>query len=196
MKSQRITSNYYKIKGSDLNAKERKNKMTEENKKSLYYITQYANNMSDEQLFNELDWMIKEYDLELDLFIEIADLMPNISDTINERLFKDMISATSDADLQIIIDILTAVDNEDIYELDKLTDYGLERMMNENEIHDESYFAEVADMDLRENGLEASSLSWANDIPCNFEYAELDIYDNFTTMTAAEVIEKFFDEYF
>ena len=48
-------------------------------------------------------------------------------------------------------------------------------MMNEEEIHDESYFAELADMDLKENGLEASSLSWANDIPSNFEYAELDL---------------------
>ena len=171
--------------------------MTEENKKSLYYITQYANNYnSDEQLFDAIDNRVAYYDLDLDLFIEIADLMPNISDTINERLFKDMISATSDADLQIIIDILTAIDNEDLGELDRLTNYGLDRMMNEEEIHDESYFAELADMDLKENGLEASSLSWANDIPCNFEYAELDIYDNFTTMTAAEVIEKFFDEYF
>ena len=145
--------------------------MTEENKKSLYYLAQYANNMSDEQLFNELDRMIKEYDLELDLFIEIAEMMPNISDIINQKLFEKMMEATSDGDLMIIIMILTAVDNENIYELDRLTNYGLDRMMNEESIHDESYFAELADMDLKENGLEASSLSWANDIPCNFEYA-------------------------
>jgi len=170
--------------------------MTNENKKSLYYLTQYADYMSDEQFFDELDRMIKEYDLELDLFIEIAEMMPNISDTINQKLFEKMMEATSDGDLMIIIMILTAVDNENIYELDRLTNYGLDRMMNEESIHDESYFAELADMDLKENGLEASSLSWANDIPTNFEYAELDIYDNFTTMTAAEVIEKFFDEYF
>jgi len=170
--------------------------MTEENKKSLYYITQYANDMSDEQFFDRLDWMIKEYDLELDLFIEIAEMMPNISDIINQKLFEKMMEATSDGDLMIIIMILTAVDNENIYELDRLTNYGLDRMMNEESIHDESYFAELADMDLKENGLEASSLSWANDIPTNFEYAELDIYDEFTTMTTQEVIEKFFDEYF
>ena len=170
--------------------------MTNENKKSLYYLTQYADYMSDEQFFDELDRMIKEYDLELDLFIEIAEMMPNISDTINQKLFEKMMEATSDGDLMIIIMILTAVDNENIYELNRLTNYGLDRMMNEESIHDESYFAELADMDLKENGLEASSLSWANDIPTNFEYAELDIYDNFTTMTAAEVIEKFFDEYY
>ena len=176
--------------------------MTNENKKmlilkkSLYYISQYANDMGIEQFVNRIDWMIKEYELDGDLFVEIADIMPKISDAINQKLFDKMMEATSDADLQIIIDILTAVDNEDIYELDKLTDYGLERMMNEEEIHDESYFAELADMDLKENGLQASSLSWANDIPSNFEYAELSIYDDFTTMTKAEVIEKFFDEYF
>ena len=176
--------------------------MTEENKKmlilkkSLYYISQYANDMGIEQFVDTIDNRVADYDLDLDLFVEIADIMPSISDAINQKLFDKMMEATSDADLQIIIDILTAVDNEDIYELDKLTDYGLERMMNENEIHDESYFAELADMDLKENGLEASCLSWANNIPTNFEYAELDIYDNFTTMTAAEVIEKFFDEYY
>jgi len=171
--------------------------MTEENKKSLYYITQYANNYnSDEQLFDAIDNRVAYYDLDLDLFVEIAEMMPNISDTINQKLFEKMMEATSDADLMIIIMILTAVDNENLIQLDRLTNYGLERMMNEEEIHDESYFAELADMDLKENGLQASSLSWANDIPSNFEYAELDIYDNFTTMTAAEVIEKFFDEYF
>ena len=176
--------------------------MTEENKKmlilkkSLYYISQYANDMSIEQFVNRIDWMIKEYDLDPDLFIEIADLMPSISDTINQKLFEKMMEATSDADLQIIIDILTAIDNEDIYELDRLTNYGLDRMMSECQIQDESYFTEIADMDLKENGLDASCLSWVNDIPDNFEFAELDIYDNFTTMTAAEVIEKFFDEYF
>ena len=170
--------------------------MTNENKKSLYYITQYANNMSDEQLFDRLDWLIKEYELNADLFVEIADIMPNISDTINEKLFSLILEAKSDDELNYILNILSAVDNEDLYELDKLMRGGLDRMMNENEIHDESYFAEVADMDLKENGIEASSLSWANDMPSNFEFAELDIYDNFTTMTTAEVIEKFFDEYF
>ena len=161
--------------------------MTEEIKKSLYYITQYANNMSDEQFFERIDNRVAYYEnvLDIDLFIEIAALMPNVSDAINERLFAKMMRATSDADLQIIIDILTAIDNEDLGELDRLTNYGLDRMMNEEEIHDESYFIEIADMDLKENGLEASCLSWANDIPTNFEYAELDIYDNFTTMTAA-----------
>ena len=176
--------------------------MTEENKKmlilkkSLYYISQYANDMGIEQFVDTIDNRVAYYDLDLDLFIEIAALMPNVSDAINERLFEKMMEATSDADLQIIIDILTAVDNEDIYELDKLTDYGLDRMMNEEEIHDESYYTELADMDLKENGLEASCLSWVNDIPSDFEFAELDVYDRFTTMTSEEVIEKFFDEYF
>ena len=170
--------------------------MTKQQKADLYYITQYANNMTDEQFYDRLDCMIKEHDLDGELFTEISNSMPNISDAINQKLFNEMLEATSDADLEIIINILAAVDDEDIFKLDKLTDYRLERMMNENEIHDESYFNEIADMDLRENGLQASSLSWANEIPYNFEYAELNIYDEFTTMTTSEVIEKFFDEYF
>jgi len=170
--------------------------MTIQQKEDLNYLTQYANNMTDDELFNRLDWMIKENDLDLDLFIEIAEMMTVTHDAINQKLFDNMIEATSDADLEIIINILTAVDNDDIYELDKLTNYGLDRMMNENNIQDESYFSEVADMDLRENGLQARCLSWVNDIPNNFDYAELDCYDNFTIMTTAEVIEKFFDEYF
>lgn len=170
--------------------------MTKQQKADLYYITQYANTMTDEQLFDTIDYIVKLYDLDLDLFIEIAEKMTQTPDAINEKLFEKMIEATSDADLEIIIMILTAVDNEDIYELDKLTNYGFDRMLNENNIADENYFNELADMDLRENGLEASCLSWVNDIPSNFEYAELDIYDNFTTMTTAEVIEKFFDEYY
>lgn len=173
-----------------------KNEMTEENKKRLNYLTQYANDMTDEQFFDRIDNRAAEYDLELDLFIEIAELMPNISDAINEELFNEMLEATSNADLEIIINILRAVDDADLYELDKLTDYRLERMMNENMIHDESYFNEMADWDLRENGIDASCLSWINEMPSSFEYAELDLYDRFTTMTAAEVIEKFFDEYY
>ena len=170
--------------------------MTKQQKADLYYITQYANSMSDEQFFNRLDCMIKEHDLDDDLFIEIAESMPNISDAINEKLFNEMLEATSDADLEIIINILAAVNDEDLSELDKLTDYGLDRMMSECNINDENYYNELADWDLRENGLQASSLSWANDIPYDFEYAELSIYDEFTTMTASEVIEKFFDEYY
>lgn len=169
--------------------------MTTQQKQDLNYLTQYANNMSDNELFDRLDWMVKNYDLDGDLFVEIADLMVNISDTINQKLFDKMLDATSDADLNHIIDLMMAIENDDIYELDKLTNWGLDRMMNENEIHDENYFIEMADMDLKENGINASCLSWANDIP-SCEYAELDVYDNFATMTSAEVIEKYFDEYF
>lgn len=169
--------------------------MTTQQKEDLNYLTQYANNMNDEELFNRFDLMIKEYELDADLFVEIADLMVNLSDTINQKLFDKMLEATSDADLNYIIDLMTAIEDDDIYKLDKLTNWGLERMMNENAIHDESYFTELADMDLKENGINASCLSWANDIP-NCEYAELDAYDRFTTMTSEEVIEKYFDEYF
>lgn len=169
--------------------------MTTQQKENLNYLTQYANNMSDDELFDRLDWMVKNYDLDGDLFVEIADLMVNLGDTINQKLFDKMLEATSDDDLNYIIDLMMAIENDDIYELDKLTNYGLERMMNENEIHDESYFSEIADMDLKENGINASCLSWANDIP-SCEYAELDVYDNFTKMTSEEVIEKYFDEYF
>ena len=66
------------------------NKMTEENKKmlilkkSLYYISQYANDMGIEQFVNRIDWMIKEYELDGDLFVEIALILCLISDAINE----------------------------------------------------------------------------------------------------------------
>ena len=170
--------------------------MTTQQKEDLNYLTQYANNMSDEQFFNLISNQVAEHDLELDLFIEIAELMTVTHDAINQKLFDNMLEATSDADLENIIKILTAIDDADLYELNKLTADGLDRMMSENNIQDENYFTELADMELREYGIEASCLSWVNDIPNNFDYAELDCYDNFTIMTAAEVIEKFFDEYF
>ena len=163
---------------------------------NLFYLTQYAAHMTDEGFYNKIANRAARYDLDLELFIEIDGLMPMIPDAINQKLFVDILNVESDADLEKIIKILTAIDNEDLNELDRLMDGRLERMMNEEEIHDEDYFTELAEYDLRENGMDASCLSWANDIPSNFEFAELDIYDQFTTMTTAEVIDKFFDEYY
>ena len=170
--------------------------MTKQQKENLYYLTQYAGDMTDKQLFDTIDNQAACYDLDIDLFVEIAETMTATPDAINERLFDLMLKAENNADLEITIMILTAIDNEDINELDKLTNYGLERMLNENNIHDEFYFTELADMELKEYGIYASCLSWVNNILNNFEFAELDCYDNFTAMTTAEVIQKFFDEYF
>ncbi len=170
--------------------------MTEENKKSLDYITQYANNMSDEQFFDRISNRVAYYELDIGLFIEIADLMPKISDAINQKLFRDVMGTTSDADLQRIIDILTAIDNEDLSELDELLDHRLESMMNENDIQAPCDWFWEADDDLRRNGIYANAVNYATDIDESADFLQLDAYNNFKKYSFIDLVTEFFNEYY
>ena len=170
--------------------------MTTQQKADLNYLTQYANDMSDEQLFDRIDNKAAYYDLDLDLFIEIAEMMTVTPDTINEILFNLMLKAESDADLEDTIKILIAIDNEDIAALNDLLDNQLDVMMFENNINVPSFWIDQADYDLRENGINADAINYANDIDESAEFLQLTPYNNFNRYSFIDLVVEFFDEYY
>ena len=170
--------------------------MNENNKKSLYYITQYADYMTDGDVYNLIEELTEKHDLEIDLFVEIAELMTSTDDKINAKLFNKMLEVTDDSDLQYIIDLLTAIDNEDINEIDTLTDNALSDYMSDYNIQDAELWDEIADYDLKENGIDASCLYWVKDINYHVDYLQLNGYENgFNEMTTEEVITEFMEYY-
>lgn len=165
-------------------------------KKRLYYMTQYANHMSDEGFYNLIAEQVKTNDLDLDLFYEISELMESISDAINQKLFDKMLSATDASDLLLIVYLLDAIEDNNMDAINRLTDYALDDYMNENNILSPDSWEEIADEDLKHNGINANCLYWVKEIDHNYDYLQLNGYENgFYTMSDEDVIHEFMGYY-
>ena len=69
--------------------------------------------------------------------------------------------------------------------------------LSENEIYTPDTLEEFADEDLKSNGINARSLYWINEINYDAKYQQFNGYVNgFYNLDDADIIEKFFDEYF
>ena len=171
--------------------------MTEENKKSLYYLTQYADYMSDEGFYQSIDEHIKSNDLDINLIAEISELMTETSDRYNVKIYGKMWQSKDDADLLDLIDLLNAIIGEDIEKVAELLSVDLWDFLSENEIYTPDTLEEFADEDLKSNGINARSLYWINEINYDAKYQQFNGYVNgFYNLDDADIIEKFFDEYF
>ncbi|OQA77208.1 MAG: hypothetical protein BWY30_01151 [Tenericutes bacterium ADurb.Bin239] len=171
--------------------------MTEENKKRLYYITQYADYMTDEDFYQSVDNHIKSNDLDINLFAEISELMTEISDRYNVRIYDKMWQAKDDADLLDLIDLLNAIIDEDSDKVAEVLEVDLWDFLTEREIYTPDLLEELADEDLRVNGVNASALYWVKEINYTAKYQGFNGYANgFYDYDDADIIEMLLDEYY
>lgn len=176
--------------------KKGKNKMTEKNKKRLYYLTQYADYMTDEQFLNKITNLVERYYLDIDLIAEISELMTKTSDKINKKLFNELLQAKSNTNLFDIIDLLNAIIRENSKEVAELLDVDFWDFLTEREIYTPATLEEIADEDLRANGINANALYWVKEIDYGAKYQEFNGYANgFNNLDDADIIEMLLDEY-
>lgn len=171
--------------------------MTDENKKRLYYMTQYADYMSDEGFYQSVDEIIKSNDLNIDLIAKISELMTESSDRHNVKIYGKMWQAEDDNDLLTLINLLRAIINDDLDAVAGLLDVDLWDFMAEKEIYTPDDLEEYADEDLRANGINARALYWVKEINYSAKYQEFNGYANgFYDLDDADIIEMLLDEHF
>lgn len=170
--------------------------MTEKNKKRLYYLTQYADYMTDEGFYQSIEEHIKKNDLDIDLIAKISELMTENNDKINKKIYGKIWQAKSNADLFDIIDLLNAIIDENSEEVAELLNIDFWDFLTEREIYTPATLEEIADEDLRANGINANALYWFNEIAYSSKYQQFNGYANgFYNLDDADIIEMLLDEY-
>lgn len=170
--------------------------MTEENKKRLCYLTQYADYMTDEGFYESIEEHIKKNELNINLIAKISKLMTKISDNYNIKIYSKIWQAEDDNDLLVLIDLLSAIIRENSKEVAELLDVDFWDFLAEREIYTPAMLEEIADEDLRANGINANALYWVKEIDYGAKYQELNGYANgFYNLDDTDIIEMLLDEY-
>lgn len=162
--------------------------MTKELKEKAYYITQYANYEFDDDVYHNIDYWIKENEIDPDLLIELFDLMPEIKDGINQKIY-DVLFTLDNEKLEKIIEMLEAIKDNDMNTIADLVNNFYD-WMAESEIYDPNTLEEIADEDLKTNGVKARCLYWVNEIDYSYNYNQFNGYGNgFHALNDEDVID-------
>jgi DNA-directed RNA polymerase subunit F len=162
--------------------------MKKELKEKAYYITQYANYEFDEDVYNNLNCWIKENEIDETLLLELFDIMPSIRDSINESIY-NVIYTLDNEKLEKIIEMMQAIKDNDMNTIADLVNNFYD-WMAEQEIYDPNTLEEIADEDLKTNGVKARCLYWVNEIDYNYNYNQFNgYYNGFHTLNDEDVID-------
>lgn len=164
----------------------------------IYYLTQYASYTTDEgvlEMFQEhVDGMeedVAERYLE-DLYKISQELMPNIEDEYCTKVYEVL---TSTEDLSTLTEILEAYAADDLDAFDSATSYAVDSYLSENNILAPDIWHDLAESDLRENGMDAYALYWATKIEYGVDYLQLNAYENgFIPLDTRELLGRVMEE--
>lgn len=161
----------------------------------LYYITQYADAVTDDdQVYRTVARWIEINNIDINVLSDLITRMPSVSDAINQKIFNILTSMSNDELARVLV-LYDALISESIDGLDDLADGLFYDWLAENEIATPEEWAELADMDLRENGIHADALYWVNEIDYNYNYLALNGYANgFEGVDMGELIWAFIAE--
>lgn len=144
-------------------------------KEGFYYLTQYDTaGRFDDAVINALKEGTKEIDR--DSLAELLAIVPNVSDTYNEALYNALMrGAVNDDNINDLIATWEALKDNDLEEALNILGADIYDILNS---YDVSYgtpddFEQWADDDLKANGINAQSLSWANNIYYDANYLVL-----------------------
>lgn len=144
----------------------------------LYYMTQYANYMSDEGYYNEMQDQLQILDSEL--LQELMDLVPDVSDRFNKILY-DLLFTINNDQLQELITVWQYLSINDIENaLNVLNIDVMELFEGDYYLYTYNILEEMADEDLRANGINANALYWIKDLELNngYNYYRFNGYGN------------------
>lgn len=161
----------------------------------LYYVTQYADAVTDDdQVYRTIARWIKINNIDINVLSDLIARMPSVSDAINQKIFNTLTSMNNDELARALV-VYDALISESIHGLDDLANGLFYDWIAENEIATPEEWAELADMDLKENGIHANALYWINEIDYNYNYLALNGYANgFEGLDMGELIWAFIAE--
>ncbi|MDD5294139.1 MAG: hypothetical protein PHW40_07550 [Candidatus Izemoplasmatales bacterium] len=154
--------------------------------KEAYYMTQYASYMTDEGFYHE--WFDSlPADVDVDKVIEWLAMTTEAPDRLNQMAFGYMFNLDSDT-LDGLIALYEAYESG-ADDLMRLLDIDVYELFPDDLVGTSDFFEEVADSDLRDNGLSARSLYWAKDIPASDGLLKLDIFDEFEEIGDDDILD-------
>lgn len=164
----------------------------------IYYLTQYASYTTDEgvlEMFQEhVDGMeedVAERYLE-DLYKISQELMPNIEDEYCTKVYEVL---TYTENLSTLTELLEAYVADDIDAFDSATNYAVDSYLSENNFFAPDTWDDLADSDLRENGINAYCLYWVKEIDYDYDYLQLNAYENgFIPLDTQELLGRVMEQ--
>ncbi|ABC01263.1 Mbov_0392 family ICE element protein [Mycoplasma capricolum] len=155
--------------------------------KDLWWITQYAENVSDEGVYEVINWKIKNSDEEdrqaiVEQILNLVENMSNLDDEINKKIYNKLMSDNLFS-LSKLEDINEFFDKLDYEEVDEVANYfsldNFDEFLEEEEIISDSSLEELIDTSLKENGLDSYYINlvepWRNSTA---EYVVINDYVN------------------
>ena len=146
-------------------------------KELLYYMTQYANYMTDDAYYESMGEQLKDLDIERLSYL-CAELAPKVSDKWNEILFKILYYVKSE-DLDVLInawEFLAAGEFENFLEVLHI-DYEL-YLNPDDYIYDYYTLEAIADKDFKANGINARAHYWYKELDAGYNYFVFNAYLN------------------
>ena len=135
-------------------------------KTNLDYMTQYSY-MNDEGYYQAMADQVKLLDSEI--LNQLMDLVPYVDDKYNKILF-DLLFIVNDDQLTILVDMWEALKDKNIGDFLDIMNTDTYELMGDNAIYTFYELEEIADEDLKINGVNANALYWYNDLIKNTFY--------------------------
>lgn len=145
--------------------------------RELYYMTQYANYMTDEAYYQSMSEQMKELDRD-QLSYLCKELAPKVADKWNEILF-DILYYVKPEYLEVLIEAWEYLADGEFKDFLDVLSIDYERFLNtDNYIYDYDTLEMIADEDLKANGIRANALYWYDELDSNYEYFVFNGYGN------------------
>ena len=140
--------------------------------KELYYMTQYANYMTDAGYYESMKEQLKELDRDQLAYL-CKELAPKVCDQWNEILF-EILYYVKQKDLNVLVEAWEYLADGEFKDfLDVLgVDY------DGHGIYDYDEMEEMADDDFRTNGINAGARYWYKDLDTSYSYFTFNGYMN------------------
>lgn len=135
----------------------------------LYYMTQYANYMTDEAYYESMSEQVKKLDKK-QLSYLCKELAPNVADQWNEVLF-DVLYYVKPEDFDTLIEAWEFLADGVFRDFLDVLNLNYENYLNpDNYIYDYDTLEEMADCDFKANGINAGARYWYNKLDPYYNY--------------------------
>jgi hypothetical protein len=140
-------------------------------------MTQYANYNTDEGYYQEMSEQLKQLDHEkLDHLCNV--LAPQVEDKYNELLF-NLLYTVNNEQLDKLIEVWELLADGDLEGFLNLVNVNYNDLLNVDDlIYDYDTLEQIADEDLRTNGINANALYWYDELDSRYSYFVFNAYGN------------------
>ena len=145
--------------------------------KELYYMTQYANYMTDAGYYESMGEQLKELDREQLAYL-CKELAPKVSDKWNEILF-EILYYVKPEDLDVLINAWELLADGEFKDFLDVLSIDYKRYLTPDDyIYDYDTLEAIADDDFRANGINAGARYWYKELDANYNYFVFNGYQN------------------